>query len=66
MSFLELKVPPPLVGLICAGVMWYLPQITPAMAIGDERVFEQNAAQRPVRAEPVISRAIQLATRQAS
>lgn len=39
MSLLELKVPPPVVGLLCAGLMAYLAQITPAVAIGDARVF---------------------------
>lgn len=29
MNFLEHKIPPPLVGLLCAGAMWYLASLTP-------------------------------------
>ena len=31
MSFLEHRIPPPLVGLVCAGAMWYVAAHTPAV-----------------------------------
>lgn len=31
--FLEHKVPPPLVALLCAGAMWYLSTLTPSLAL---------------------------------
>ena len=31
MSFLEHKIPPPVVGLLCAGAMWYLASHTPLL-----------------------------------
>ena len=33
MSFLEHKIPPPLVGVLCAGAMWYLASLTPLLDI---------------------------------
>ena len=32
-NFLEHKIPPPLVGLLCAGAMWYLASLTPTPTI---------------------------------
>jgi protein-S-isoprenylcysteine O-methyltransferase Ste14 len=33
MNFLEHRVPPPLAGLLCAGAMWYLATLVPAIAL---------------------------------
>lgn len=33
MNFLEHRIPPPLVGLLCAGAMWYLASLTPLLDI---------------------------------
>jgi protein-S-isoprenylcysteine O-methyltransferase Ste14 len=33
MSFLEHKIPPPVVGLLCAGAMWWLGKHTPALSL---------------------------------
>jgi len=33
MSFLEHRIPPPLVGLVCAGAMWYVAAHTPAVGL---------------------------------
>jgi protein-S-isoprenylcysteine O-methyltransferase Ste14 len=33
LNSLEHKIPPPLVGLLCAGAMWYLAALTPTLAI---------------------------------
>lgn len=39
MSFLELKIPPPLVGLLCAGAMWTLASHTPPLDIPKTALF---------------------------
>lgn len=33
MSRLEHKIPPPIVGLLCAGAMWWLSKYTPALSL---------------------------------
>lgn len=33
MQSLELKIPPPVVGLLTAGAMWYLPTVTPTLDV---------------------------------